>query len=82
MSARFKIVTTTTCRSCRCSSQSRTSVAFSKSVEINLGGIPGKLAIASATRNPGGRAGLKPAPTTTRFRGYDGGAVADLLCEL
>ena len=29
----------------------------------NLGVIPGKLAIASATRNPDVRAGLKPAPT-------------------
>jgi len=29
----------------------------------NLSVIPGKLAIASATRNPEIRAGLKPAPT-------------------
>jgi hypothetical protein len=55
------------------------SVVFPKSVEY-LGVIPGKLAIANATRNPDVRAGLKPAPT--RFRGYDGGALADLFCEL
>ena len=37
--------------------------------------IPGKLAIASATRNPGKL-------LDTRFRGYDGGALAGLFCEL
>ena len=50
-------------------------MVFRKFVE--LGVIPGKLAIASATRNPGGDEELD-----TRFRGYDGGALADLFCEL
>ena len=41
----------------------------------NLGVIPGKLAIARATRNQ--------KLLDTRFRGYDGGsALAGLLCEL
>jgi hypothetical protein len=39
--------------------------------------IPGKLAIASATRDPRNQKLLD-----TRFRGYDGGALADLFCEL
>ena len=52
------------------------SVLFPKSVN-NLGVIPGKLAIASATRNPG-----KSKLLDTRFRGYDGGALAHSLCEL
>jgi len=44
------------------------SVCFRNSLN-NLGVIPGKLAIASATRNPGVGADLKPAPTSSAFAG-------------
>jgi hypothetical protein len=42
----------------------RTTEIISVGLLNNLGVIPGKLATANATRNPGVRAGLKPAPTT------------------
>jgi hypothetical protein len=47
------------------------------SVLDHLGVIPGKLAIASATRNPG-----KLELLDTRFRGYDGWVISALFCEL
>jgi len=42
-----------------------------------LGVIPGKLAIASATRNPGNQKVLD-----TRLRGQDDGEWVDLFCGL
>ena len=40
--------------------------------------IPGKLAIASATRNPG-KGGFKTRPYKPAFRGHDGGKATDFF---
>ena len=54
-------------------------VSCSRNPLNNLGVIPGKLAIAIITR-PGIQENQKL--LDTRFRGYDGGALAHLFCGL